>query len=74
MAPRRTVTTENYTVPMEPVENYHDHGAKTFLGQFFPAGQTARQDLEQARENFLFAELQGAHGGGHGKSFRNGSG
>ena len=27
---------------------YHDKGAKVFLGQTFPANQTARQDLDQA--------------------------
>jgi uncharacterized protein (DUF1800 family)/fibronectin type 3 domain-containing protein len=39
---------ENYRVPMRPIEEYHDSGAKFFLGQPFPAGQTATQDLEQA--------------------------
>ena len=39
---------ENYKVPMEAVANYHDKGEKVFLGQTFPAGQTARQDLDQA--------------------------
>ncbi len=39
---------ENYGVPMEAVARYHDAGAKTFLGQDFPAGQTAQQDLDQA--------------------------
>jgi len=39
---------ENYRVPMEAVARYHDSGAKTFLGENFPAGQTAQQDLDQA--------------------------
>jgi uncharacterized protein (DUF1800 family) len=39
---------ENYTVPMEAVARFHDTGVKTFLGQTFSAGQTARQDLDQA--------------------------
>jgi uncharacterized protein (DUF1800 family) len=39
---------ENYKVPMEAVANYHDKGEKVFLGQTFPAGQTAKQDLDQA--------------------------
>lgn len=39
---------ENFKVPMEPVERYHDSGEKLVMGQAFPAGQTASQDLEQA--------------------------
>lgn len=39
---------ENFRVPMEAVERYHDSGAKTFLGETFPAGRTAAQDLEHA--------------------------
>jgi len=39
---------ENYTVPMQAIAAYHDSGAKRFLGQNFPAGQSALQDLEQA--------------------------
>ena len=39
---------ENYKVPMEAVGRFHDTGAKTFLERAFPAGQTARQDLDQA--------------------------
>ncbi len=46
-APRR-LANENYGVPMEAVERYHDTGAKTFLGREFGAGQTAQQDLDQA--------------------------
>jgi uncharacterized protein (DUF1800 family) len=46
--PRRLARRENYRVPMEVVERFHDAGAKTFLGQQFPAGQSALQDLEQA--------------------------
>lgn len=38
----------DYRFPMEPFEPYHDTGAKTFLGQTFPANQSARQDLDQA--------------------------
>lgn len=45
--PRR-LAAENYRVPMEPVERYHDIGPKRLLGVAFPAGQTAVQDLEQA--------------------------
>jgi len=40
-----------YGGPMEPVAIYHDTGAKSLLGipaGVFPAGQTARADLEQA--------------------------
>jgi uncharacterized protein (DUF1800 family) len=33
---------------MEVVAANHDNGAKTFLGQQFPDGQTPEQDLEQA--------------------------
>jgi hypothetical protein len=39
---------ENWRVPMEAVARYHDTGEKVFLGDTFPAGQTAQQDLEQA--------------------------
>jgi uncharacterized protein (DUF1800 family)/fibronectin type 3 domain-containing protein len=39
---------ENWRVAMEPVERYHDVTAKTFLGNTFPAAQTAVQDLDQA--------------------------
>jgi len=39
---------ENYKVPMQPVERFHDSGAKEFLGVNFPPGQTARQDLDHA--------------------------
>jgi len=35
-------------VPMQVIAAYHDSGAKRFLGQNFPAGQSALQDLEQA--------------------------
>jgi len=38
----------NWTVPMEAVERFHDTGAKTFLGEFFAPGATARQDLDHA--------------------------
>jgi uncharacterized protein (DUF1800 family) len=43
-----SLASENYKVPMEPVARYHDTGVKSFLGQTFSAGQTARQDLDQA--------------------------
>ncbi len=43
-----TLAAENYKVPMEAVEKFHDSGAKTFLGVNFAPGQTARQDLNQA--------------------------
>jgi uncharacterized protein (DUF1800 family)/fibronectin type 3 domain-containing protein len=39
---------ENWRVPMEAVAAFHDTGEKRFLGQTFPAGQTAQQDLDQA--------------------------
>jgi uncharacterized protein (DUF1800 family)/fibronectin type 3 domain-containing protein len=39
---------ENWRVPMEPVARFHDVTAKTFLGEDFPAAQTAVQDLNQA--------------------------
>jgi len=44
----RELASENYAVPMEAVARFHDTGAKTFLGQDFLAGQTARQDLDHA--------------------------
>jgi uncharacterized protein (DUF1800 family) len=37
-----------YDGPMEPVDKFHDIGAKTILGVGFPAGQTAQQDFDQA--------------------------
>ena len=37
-----------YPGPMLPVEAYHDHTAKTILGQQLPAKQTAQQDLDAA--------------------------
>lgn len=42
------LASENWRVPMEAVERYHDSGAKVFLGETFPPGQTAQQDLDQA--------------------------
>ncbi|MCU0248591.1 MAG: DUF1800 family protein [Vicinamibacterales bacterium] len=45
---------ENYKVPMEVVERYHDSGEKTILGTTFPAGQSALEDLDQALD-LLFA-------------------
>jgi uncharacterized protein (DUF1800 family) len=45
---------ENYRVPMEPVAAYHDSGAKMFLGEYFPAGQSVEEDLDQAL-NVLFS-------------------
>ena len=40
--------------PMEPIEVYHDTGAKTLLNNFnVPAGQTARQDLADALDNIF---------------------
>jgi uncharacterized protein (DUF1800 family)/fibronectin type 3 domain-containing protein len=44
---------ENYRVPMEVVPAFHDSGAKYFLGEAFPANQTAQQDFDQAM-NALF--------------------
>jgi uncharacterized protein (DUF1800 family) len=57
----RNGASENFAVPMEAVDRrtrdgrpltpgFHDTGTKTFLGQVFPAGQTAQQDLDQALE------------------------
>ena len=37
-----------YDGPMEPVDKFHDVGAKTVLGTNFPAGQTTQQDFDQA--------------------------
>jgi uncharacterized protein (DUF1800 family) len=37
-----------YGGPMIPIEAEHDTGAKTFLGQSMPAGQSAEQDLSAA--------------------------
>lgn len=40
--------------PMEPIEAYHDTGAKTLLNGFnVPAGQTAQQDLDMALDNIF---------------------
>ncbi len=39
---------EYYGGPMVPVESLHDTGAKVFLGQTIPAGQSAEQDLAAA--------------------------
>ena len=40
--------------PMVPYEEYHDTGEKRLLnGTVLPAGQTARQDLEQALDNIF---------------------
>ncbi len=39
---------ENWRVPMEPVERFHDVTAKTFLGVDFAPNRTTRQDLDQA--------------------------
>jgi uncharacterized protein (DUF1800 family) len=44
----------NWRVPMEPVERFHDTTAKTFLGQTFPAGGTARAEVERALD-IIFA-------------------
>lgn len=46
---------EEYRFPMEPVEAFHDKGAKTFLGVNFPAGRTAREELEGALD-VIFAQ------------------
>jgi uncharacterized protein (DUF1800 family) len=46
---------ENYRVPMEAVERFHDTGAKSLLGVSVPAGQTARQDLDKALD-IVFAQ------------------
>ena len=39
---------ENWRVPMEAVEKFHDVTAKTFLGANFAPNRTAKQDLDQA--------------------------
>lgn len=39
---------ENYTVPMEAVQRFHDTDAKTILGTSFASGRTAREDLDAA--------------------------
>jgi len=36
------------TVPMQMFEAFHQPGAKTFIGQTIPAGQTGIQDIEDA--------------------------
>jgi uncharacterized protein (DUF1800 family) len=46
--PNRLRKRENYKVPMQPVDGFHDSGAKVFLGVNFPPGQTARQDFDHA--------------------------
>jgi len=51
--PRR-LARENYGVPMENVVAYHDSGDKLFLGQYFPPGGSARDELERALD-LLFA-------------------
>jgi uncharacterized protein (DUF1800 family)/fibronectin type 3 domain-containing protein len=43
-----TLANRNNLVPMEPVEAYHDAGAKAFLGEAFPAGASAVDDLDHA--------------------------
>ena len=47
-APGRSHNPANWAAPMVAFEANHDHGAKTFLGVDFPAGQTAEADLNQA--------------------------
>jgi len=39
---------ENFRVPLEPVDRFHDNLAKTFLNATFAPGRTTREDLEQA--------------------------
>ncbi|HYE13275.1 MAG TPA: DUF1800 family protein [Pyrinomonadaceae bacterium] len=44
----------NFLDPMQPVERFHDAGAKTLLGgAHLPAGQTAAQDLSAALDNIF---------------------
>lgn len=38
----------DFTRPMKAYEEYHDSGAKTYLGHSIPAGLTAEQDLDNA--------------------------
>lgn len=42
------LSSENYRVPMERVERYHDRTAKTFLGEDFPANVNGDVELERA--------------------------
>jgi uncharacterized protein (DUF1800 family) len=51
-SPRR-LAEENFRVPMEAVERYHDATAKTLLGVQFPAGQSASQDLDLALDTLF---------------------
>ncbi|MCB1022039.1 MAG: DUF1800 family protein [Bryobacterales bacterium] len=45
---------ENYSGPMEPYEERHDHAEKFLLnGVTLPAGQSARQDLDGALRNLF---------------------
>lgn len=44
---------ENWRVPMEAVERFHDVGAKTFLGRNFIPGRTTRQDLDDALDTIF---------------------
>lgn len=39
---------QNWRVPMEAVARFHDRDEKVFLGRTFPAGQSARRDLNEA--------------------------
>lgn len=43
-----TTTDTRWELPMIPVPNQHDTGAKTVMGVVFPANQTAQADLKQA--------------------------
>ena len=43
-----TTTDTKWELPMIPVPNQHDTGAKTVMGTLFPANQTAQADLKQA--------------------------
>ncbi len=44
--PTSPISSGDYTQPMEPVENFHDRGQKTFMGESFPADVGARAELE----------------------------
>ena len=47
----------NYRQPMQPFEEFHATGPKTLLNSVaLPAGQTARQDLEDALDNIFAHE------------------
>lgn len=49
-----TWPTDQYDMPMEACENYHDTDPKTILDNFdMPGGQTAQQDLDMALDHLF---------------------